>query len=160
VMEGVSIPQSKLWLSESTAVIKMEKSLRKRRSNDRPKVGSRSLGPDPISEVIESSQKGTYHDCPLKDPTSSWKCQIQIFASNQRTEAADPCGWISGKLEEAEEECDPVGKPAVSINLDFRDLSDTGTLTRQHIPADMRPPTEIQQRTTSLGLVREDAPNP
>jgi len=27
--------------------------------------------PDTITEVVERSQKGTYHDCPLKDPTSS-----------------------------------------------------------------------------------------
>ena len=43
---------------------------------------------------------------------------MQIFAPNQWTEAADPCGWIREKLEEAEEEGDPVGGPAVSINLD------------------------------------------
>ena len=49
---------------------------------------------------------------------------MQIFAPNQRTEAADPCGLIREKLEEAEEEGDPVGGPAVSINLDPRDLSD------------------------------------
>jgi hypothetical protein len=27
--------------------------------------------PDPITKAIEYSQKGTYRDCPLKDPTSS-----------------------------------------------------------------------------------------
>ena len=26
--------------------------------------------PDTITEAMEHSQKGTYHDCPLKDPTS------------------------------------------------------------------------------------------
>ena len=50
--------------------------------------------PDTITEAMEHSQKGTYHDCPLKDPTSSWKSQMQIFAPNQWTEAADPCCWI------------------------------------------------------------------
>jgi hypothetical protein len=45
---------------------------------------------------------------------------MQIFAPNQWTEAADLCGWIWGK---AEEEDDPVGGPAVSINLDPQDLS-------------------------------------
>jgi hypothetical protein len=50
-------------------------------------------------------------------------------------------------LREAEEKGDPVGGPAVSINLDPQDLSNTGPPNRQHIPADMRPPTHIQQRT-------------
>jgi hypothetical protein len=47
------------------------------------------------------------------------------------------------KLEEAEEEGNPIGRPAVSANLDPRDCSDTEPPTRQHIPADMRPPTHI-----------------
>jgi hypothetical protein len=36
---------------------------------------------------------------------------MQIFAPNQWTEAADPCGRIREKLEEAEDEGDPVGEP-------------------------------------------------
>ena len=43
---------------------------------------------------------------------------MQIFVPNQWTEAAEPCGQIRGKLEEAEKEGNPVGGPAVSINLD------------------------------------------
>jgi len=43
---------------------------------------------------------------------------MQICAPNQWTEAADPSGLIRGKLEEAEEEGNPVEGPAVSINLD------------------------------------------
>jgi hypothetical protein len=35
-------------------------------------------------------------------------------------------------VEEVEEEGDPVGGTAVSINLDPEDLSDTGPRTRQH----------------------------
>jgi hypothetical protein len=55
-------------------------------------------------------------------------------------------------MEEAEEEDHTVEGPAVSINLDLCDLPDTGTPTRQHIPADMRPPTRIQQKTAGPGL--------
>jgi hypothetical protein len=55
-------------------------------------------------------------------------------------------------LEETEEEGDPVGKPAVSINLDPQDLSDTEPSTRQHIKVDMRLPTHIQQRTAGSGF--------
>jgi hypothetical protein len=43
---------------------------------------------------------------------------MHIFAPNQWTEAADSCGWIRGKLEEAEGEGNPAGGPAVSVNLD------------------------------------------
>jgi hypothetical protein len=33
---------------------------------------------------------------------------MQVFAPNQRTEAADLCGRIRERLEEAEEEGDPL----------------------------------------------------
>jgi hypothetical protein len=42
---------------------------------------------------------------------------MQIFAPNQCTEAADPCGSIRERLEEAEEESDPVGGIAISTKL-------------------------------------------
>jgi hypothetical protein len=42
---------------------------------------------------------------------------MQIFAPNQWTEAAHFCGLIREKLEEAEEEGNPVGGPAVSTHL-------------------------------------------
>ena len=38
--------------------------------------------------------------------------------------------WL--KLEEAEEEGNPIGRPAVSTNLNPKDLSKTGPPTRQH----------------------------
>jgi hypothetical protein len=77
---------------------------------------------------------------------------MQIFIPNQWTEAADPYGGIREKLEEAEEEGNPVGGPAVLIDLDLRDLSNTGPPTRQHTPTGMRPPTHIQQRTIGPGF--------
>jgi hypothetical protein len=64
------------------------------------------------------------------------------------------------KLEEAEEEGDPVGGPAVSINLDPWDLSNTGPPTRQHTPADRRPITHIQHRLLGVCSFWDDAPNP
>jgi hypothetical protein len=108
--------------------------------------------PDSITEAMEGSQKGTYLDRPPKDPTSSWKSQMQVFVRNQWTEADDPCGWIRGKVEEAEAEGNPVTAPAVSINLDPQYLSNTWLPTRQHTPADMRPPKHIQQRTSRSGF--------
>ena len=65
---------------------------------------------------------------PQKGPImmTFWKTQ-QV--SNQYTEAADPFSWIREKLVEAKEEGDPVGTPAVSVNLDSWNLSDTGPPT-------------------------------
>ena len=77
---------------------------------------------------------------------------MPIFTPNQWTEAGDPCGLIREKLEEDEEEGDPIGRPAISTNLDPQDLSDTEPPTKQHTPADMRPTTHIQQRTAGSGL--------
>jgi len=57
---------------------------------------------------------------------------MQIYAPNQRTEAADPSGWIRENLEEAEEEGNPVGVPGVLINLDPWNLLDTGSPMKQH----------------------------
>ena len=108
---------------------------------------------------MEHSQEGTYHDCPMKDPKSIWKCQIQIFVCSQWIEAADTCGWIRERLEETEEG-NPVGGPAVSIILDPWDLSSLdyqpGSIHQliwacQHI---------YSRGLLGLGSVREDEPNP
>jgi hypothetical protein len=55
-----------------------------------------------------------------------------------------PVVELGKNLEEAEEEGNPVRGPAVSINLDPQDLSDTGLPIRQDTPADMSPLTHIQ----------------
>ena len=79
---------------------------------------------------------------------------MQIFVPNQWTKAADTCGRIREKLEEAEEKGNLVGGSVVSINLDSRNLSNTGPSPRQHTPADMRPPTHIQQRTAGSVFIQ------
>jgi hypothetical protein len=48
---------------------------------------------------------------------------------------------------EAEEEGNPMGRPAVSTDLDLCDLSDTEPPTGQHTPTDIRSLTHIQPRT-------------
>jgi hypothetical protein len=53
------------------------------------------------------------------------------------------------KLEEAEEEDNPIGRPAVSTNLDPRDLP---LSHKPHTLADMRSLAHIQQRTARFGL--------
>jgi hypothetical protein len=108
---------------------------------------------------MEHSQKGTYHDCPSKDPTSRWKSQIQIFAPNQWTEAADLYGRIRGKLEEVEEKGIPVEGPAVSI------CTPKISQTLDHQPGSIYQliwgPQHIYSRgLQGLGLVKDDTPNP
>jgi hypothetical protein len=53
----------------------------------------------------------------LRKTQHAVESQMQIFAPNQWTEAADPL-LNYGRLKEAEEKGDPVEGPAVSINLD------------------------------------------
>jgi hypothetical protein len=50
----------------------MERSLRKQGpmiSPEREPAQREVPRPDTITEAMECSQKGTYHDCPPKDPT-------------------------------------------------------------------------------------------
>jgi hypothetical protein len=77
---------------------------------------------------------------------------MQIFTPNQWTEAGDPLWLNREKLEEAEEEVGPRGRPAVSTNLNSQDLSDMESATRQHTPVDIRPPTHVHQRTAGSEL--------
>jgi hypothetical protein len=71
-------------------------------------------------------QRGAYNVWPLRGPTSSWKSQIQILTPSQWTEVKGPWAWTRKKLEEAEEEGNPIGKPAVSTNLNPWDLRHWG----------------------------------
>jgi hypothetical protein len=94
-----------------------------------------------------------------KTQQAAERVRCRYLTPSQWTEAAYSRGLIRERLEEAKEEGNPVGGMAVSTNLESWDLSDTGPPTRQHTPADMRPPTHIHQRISGSGL-RKDALNP
>ena len=85
---------------------------------------------------------------------------MQLLTCNQWTEAGDLCGAIRAKLKEAEEVGNPIGKPAVSTNLDPRYISDTELTTRQHTPADMIPQHINSSELPGLAPVGEDGTNP
>jgi hypothetical protein len=63
-----------LFLSERITGMEMERRLRQRRSSDSPKwdPAHREVPrPDTITEAMEHSLKGIYHDCLPKDPINS-----------------------------------------------------------------------------------------
>jgi hypothetical protein len=91
-----------LLLSKRTTEIKVE-----RRSSDWPKLGSISRGG---SKTWHYNWCYGVHSCPLRSPTSSWPRQMQILTPKHCTEVWNSCGWIRERLEEAEEEGNPIGK--------------------------------------------------
>jgi hypothetical protein len=131
-----------LFLSKRTVGTKVEKSLKKKRSNDRPKWESISR---------RSCKAWHYYWCygvftdrclawlPFERPNKQAKLSdaADIYTQSMNR-SQDPCNWISKKLEEAEEENDPKGRPTMSTNLDPPNLSDTELPTRLRIPANMR----------------------
>jgi hypothetical protein len=83
---------------------------------------------------------------PSERPNKQLK-ESDVDTSNKWTEAGNPCRWIRERLDEVEEEDDPIQRPAVSANLNPWDLSDTEPPTRQHRLPALRPWTLIQKRT-------------
>ena len=116
--------------------------------------------PETVTEAMEHSHKGIYHDCHQKNPKNSWKSHVQIFTPNQWTEAVDLCGWIREKLEETEEEGDPVGGSTDSITLDPGNSQTLNhQLGRMH-QLIWRHQHICSRRLPGLSSVREDASNP
>jgi hypothetical protein len=66
----------------------MAKSLRKRSPATGPKCDpAQRKAPKPftITDIMECTQKGTYNDCPLKDPTSRWvRCRYLHPTNGQK----------------------------------------------------------------------------
>ena len=55
------------------------------------------------------------------------RVKLRYWTPIQWTET---CGWIRERLEEAKEKFDPIGRPAVSTNLEPWDHLDTEPSTR------------------------------
>jgi hypothetical protein len=115
--------------------------------------------PITITEAMVHLQKGTYHYCPLKEPTSCWKSQIQIVVPNQWTEAADLCCWIRGdwkKLRkrailQVDQHSQLIWTPEISQTLDHKIFRIYKLIWIQHLCSGGLP---------GLCSFREDAPGP
>jgi hypothetical protein len=159
VREGVAIPQSKLWL----IIVPVWKNCRDGNGEDpkEKKVQKHTQIVIQLKAMLQiltellslwsDHKKGPIITI-LQKILKAVESQMQIFAPNQWTEAADPCGWIRESLEEAEQKGKHLERPVVSINLDPQDLSNSWPPNRQHTPADMRPPTHIHQRIAGSGF--------
>ena len=67
--------------------------------------------PDTVTDAMMCLQMGHWHDCSLRGPTNWCLRQIKVPTRNHCTE--DPYGRIRGRIEEAEGEGDPMGRPRV-----------------------------------------------
>ena len=64
--------------------------------------------------------------------------QMQILTANHCTEIEEPYGRVRGRLEGAERDDNPIGRPTVSTNLDPWELPETEPPTKEHTQAGLR----------------------
>jgi hypothetical protein len=81
---------------------------------------------DIITDAMEHSQKRGLAWLQSRRPNKQLKESEADSCTQPMDRSSWPCCWIRERLKEAEEEGNPVGGPAVSINLDSWNLSNTG----------------------------------
>ena len=64
---------------------------------------------------------------------------MQILTANHWTEVRDPYGRVRGRIEGAEGDGNPIGRPTVSTNLDPWELPETEPPTKEHTLACPKP---------------------
>jgi hypothetical protein len=68
---------------------------------------------------------------------------MQILTVNHWIEVGDPYGRVRGRIEGAEADGNPIGRPTVSTNLEHWELSETKPPTKVHTWAGPKPPTHM-----------------
>ena len=67
---------------------------------------------------------------------------MQVLTANHWTEVGDPYGTVRGRIEGAEGDGNPIGRPTVLTNLDLWKLPKTKSLTikKEHTQSGWRAP--------------------
>jgi hypothetical protein len=79
--------------------------------------------------------------------------EMQIFAPNQWTEAADPCCWIREGWKNLRRRVILQEGQQSQLN-GTPEISDNGSTNRRHTPADIRLPTHVQYRTSGSVIIQ------
>jgi hypothetical protein len=88
----------------------------------------------------DMQQREHYCGCPLRGSTSSWLRQMQILTTYHWSEVGDFYGQVRERIEESEEDGNPIGRTAVATNMDPSELSETKPYTVECTWACLWPP--------------------
>jgi hypothetical protein len=82
------------------------------------------------------------------------------LTANHWTEVRDPNGRVRGRIEGAEGDGNPIGRPTVTTNLDPWEVPEINSPTKEHTQAgpSNSPPPAPRQGTTLFGLSGRGCP--